>query len=269
MFSAFGRRAFAAAVLVRPTSATAVSMTRSLASFRATVALYKTVVQNVPPLGESITEGTISKWLKKEGDHVDADEVVCIVETDKVTVDLKSEYTGKFVKQIAQDEVKVDNPLFEIDVDDKGGSSGSSSEKKSEKKQSSSKEPAPKKEEPKENKSSEKAQATHKEDKSHDKTHGERTPSIKFLGKRSLLSKDQLDELHHQHHKPSSESSKAPQQQSQQQKSQQQPTTSKPKKQGNGIPFTDLRGGAFYGRPVISDKEAEAILSGGASLCSK
>ena len=38
----------------------------------------------VPVLGESITEATVSKWLKKEGDAVSADEPIVELETDKV-----------------------------------------------------------------------------------------------------------------------------------------------------------------------------------------
>jgi hypothetical protein len=73
--------------------------------YHGSLSLLKSVVQNVPPLGESITEGTIARWLKNEGDQVDVDEVVCIVETDKVTVDLKSEHAGKFLKKMADTEV--------------------------------------------------------------------------------------------------------------------------------------------------------------------
>ena len=40
----------------------------------------------VPVLGESITEATVSKWLKKEGDHVNQDEVIVEIETDKVVL---------------------------------------------------------------------------------------------------------------------------------------------------------------------------------------
>ena len=38
----------------------------------------------VPVLGESITEATVAKWLKKEGDTVEADEAIVELETDKV-----------------------------------------------------------------------------------------------------------------------------------------------------------------------------------------
>ena len=48
----------------------------------------------VPVLGESITEATVSKWLKKEGDKVDADEPIVELETDKVNLEVPSPVTG-------------------------------------------------------------------------------------------------------------------------------------------------------------------------------
>ena len=83
------------------------SFTRQLISrsFVSTKFVCKNIVQTVPALGESITEGSISKWLKNAGDQVDVDEVVCVVETDKVTVDIKSEFSGKFLKRIAEETV--------------------------------------------------------------------------------------------------------------------------------------------------------------------
>ena len=48
----------------------------------------------VPAVGESITEVTISTWLKKEGDHVALDEVIAEVESDKATFELPAEATG-------------------------------------------------------------------------------------------------------------------------------------------------------------------------------
>ena len=41
----------------------------------------------VPVLGESISEATVAKWLKKEGDSVEADEPIVELETDKVNLD--------------------------------------------------------------------------------------------------------------------------------------------------------------------------------------
>ena len=44
----------------------------------------------VPVLGESITEATVSKWLKNEGDSVEADEPLVELETDKVHLEVPS-----------------------------------------------------------------------------------------------------------------------------------------------------------------------------------
>ena len=48
----------------------------------------------VPVLGESITEATVSKWLKNEGDHVEADEPIVELETDKVNLEVPSPISG-------------------------------------------------------------------------------------------------------------------------------------------------------------------------------
>ena len=48
----------------------------------------------VPVLGESITEATVSKWLKQEGDKVDADEPIVELETDKVNLEVPSPVSG-------------------------------------------------------------------------------------------------------------------------------------------------------------------------------
>lgn len=56
-------------------------------------------------MGESITEGTIASWSKSEGDRVAVDDVIVIVETDKVTVDIKSTHAGVLTKKIAVDNV--------------------------------------------------------------------------------------------------------------------------------------------------------------------
>tara|TARA_B100001093_G_scaffold503484_1_gene557935 strand:- start:208 stop:1533 length:1326 start_codon:yes stop_codon:yes gene_type:complete len=49
----------------------------------------------VPALGESITEATVSKWLKNEGETVDADEPIVELETDKVNLEVPSPVTGQ------------------------------------------------------------------------------------------------------------------------------------------------------------------------------
>jgi 2-oxoglutarate dehydrogenase E2 component (dihydrolipoamide succinyltransferase) len=52
----------------------------------------------VPTLGESVTEATIAKWFKKVGDAVKADEPLCELETDKVTVEVPSPSSGKLLE---------------------------------------------------------------------------------------------------------------------------------------------------------------------------
>ncbi len=48
----------------------------------------------VPVLGESITEATISKWLKSKGDNINADEPIVELETDKVNLEVPSPIDG-------------------------------------------------------------------------------------------------------------------------------------------------------------------------------
>jgi 2-oxoglutarate dehydrogenase E2 component (dihydrolipoamide succinyltransferase) len=55
----------------------------------------------VPTLGESVTEATIATWFKKPGDSVAVDEMLCELETDKVTVEVPSPVTGKLVEIVA------------------------------------------------------------------------------------------------------------------------------------------------------------------------
>ena len=57
----------------------------------------------VPVLGESITEATVSKWLKNEGEAVDADEPIVELETDKVNLEVPSPVTGKLIEINSKD----------------------------------------------------------------------------------------------------------------------------------------------------------------------
>jgi 2-oxoglutarate dehydrogenase E2 component (dihydrolipoamide succinyltransferase) len=70
----------------------------------------------VPIMGESITQGNLAAWLVKSGDYVGADEVVASIETDKVTVEVRSPHGGFIAETFAGegDEVEVDAPLFSI-----------------------------------------------------------------------------------------------------------------------------------------------------------
>ena len=72
----------------------------------------------VPVLGESITEATISKWLKSKGESIDADEPIVELETDKVNIEVPSPIEGTLAKINFKngDVVEVGTILGEISV---------------------------------------------------------------------------------------------------------------------------------------------------------
>ena len=73
----------------------------------------------VPPLGESITEATVSRWLKKEGDLVAAGETLVELETDKITVEVPAIKAGVLASRARHDGdvVGVDDLLGELNED--------------------------------------------------------------------------------------------------------------------------------------------------------
>src|SRR5688572_8766668 len=72
----------------------------------------------VPALGESIVEGTIARWLKKEGDAVQKGDALVELETDKINVEVPSPASGVLVKRLKNDGdvVKVGETLGELDA---------------------------------------------------------------------------------------------------------------------------------------------------------
>ena len=58
----------------------------------------------MPQLGESVTEGTITRWLKNVGDHVNADEPLVEISTDKVDTEIPSPVTGILLSLAAQED---------------------------------------------------------------------------------------------------------------------------------------------------------------------
>ncbi|MDO5533612.1 MAG: biotin/lipoyl-containing protein, partial [Propionibacteriaceae bacterium] len=52
----------------------------------------------LPALGESVTEGTISRWLKEVGDTVEADEALVEISTDKVDTEIPSPVAGTLLE---------------------------------------------------------------------------------------------------------------------------------------------------------------------------
>ena len=57
----------------------------------------------MPQLGESVTEGTIGKWLKKVGEHVSKDEPIVEIITDKVNAEVPSPYEGTLTEILVQE----------------------------------------------------------------------------------------------------------------------------------------------------------------------
>ena len=57
----------------------------------------------VPTLGESVTEATVGTWFKKAGDNVAVDEMICELETDKVTIEVPSNINGVVSKIIVKE----------------------------------------------------------------------------------------------------------------------------------------------------------------------
>jgi 2-oxoglutarate dehydrogenase E2 component (dihydrolipoamide succinyltransferase) len=62
----------------------------------------------VPSLGESVSEATVSTWFKKEGDSVAQDEMLCELETDKVSVEVPAPASGTLTSIIAGEGTTVD-----------------------------------------------------------------------------------------------------------------------------------------------------------------
>jgi 2-oxoisovalerate dehydrogenase E2 component (dihydrolipoyl transacylase) len=76
----------------------------------------------MPQLGESVTEGTVDRWLKKEGDFVRRDEPLVEVVTDKVNAEVPSPFEGKLVRiEVGEGQtVPVGTALAELDVEGPG-----------------------------------------------------------------------------------------------------------------------------------------------------
>ena len=62
----------------------------------------------MPALGESVTEGTVTEWLKQVGDTVEVDEPIVEVSTDKVDSEVPSPYAGKIVKILVEEDETVE-----------------------------------------------------------------------------------------------------------------------------------------------------------------
>src|SRR5919107_2888748 len=77
----------------------------------------------MPRLGESVTEGTVTRWLKKEGERVEVDEPLLEVSTDKVDTEIPSPAAGVLTSiKVQEDEtVEVGVELALIGDEGEGG----------------------------------------------------------------------------------------------------------------------------------------------------
>lgn len=85
--------------------------------------MFATETVKVPKMGDSITEGTLASLVKQPGEFVEADEIVAVIDTDKVSVDIRSPHSGVISEYMAAegDQVEVDADFFKIDTDGKPG----------------------------------------------------------------------------------------------------------------------------------------------------
>src|SRR5213593_333917 len=70
----------------------------------------------MPQMGVSVSEGTITKWLKREGEHVEADEPLLEISTDKVDTEIPSPASGTVTQILVQEgeTVEVGTKLAQI-----------------------------------------------------------------------------------------------------------------------------------------------------------
>ena len=80
----------------------------------------------MPELGESVTEGTITQWLKKVGDKVEVDEPLLEVSTDKVDTEIPSPVAGTLVEILANEDDTVDVGAVIARIGDENASASSS-----------------------------------------------------------------------------------------------------------------------------------------------
>ena len=82
----------------------------------------------MPQLGESVSEGTVGRWLKQEGETIKRDEPLVEIITDKVTAEYPSPVTGRVVKILVKEDetVAVGAEIAEIEEAGSAASGGAS-----------------------------------------------------------------------------------------------------------------------------------------------
>src|SRR5688572_27212250 len=80
----------------------------------------------MPQLGETVAEGTVTKWYKKVGDTVKADDVLFDVETDKVSTEIPAQANGVITEILVQEGATAKVGVRLAVIQEKGGESGAS-----------------------------------------------------------------------------------------------------------------------------------------------
>ena len=190
------------------------------------------ITVNVPTMGDSITEGTIVEWCVPPGSRVSEGDVLALVETDKVTIDIKAEQEGVLVKQLGDVEavIEVGEGLYVLDTDTSVATSSVESNTNEvnisldAEQMLANDEPAP--------------------ILSSSSSTTARVPSIHFLGKEGwkklLTATDEPNQTTTTTTIPTSNSPSAP------------------------TSITQMPYSSMYGRPAITEEEMEALILGGA-----
>ena len=99
--------------LMRPALPSAMPAARGVG-----VRFFGTEVIPVPSMGDSITEGTVVEWTVGVGDAVKVDDIVVVIETDKVSVEVRTPVGGAITEHLAEVDavVEVGQPLFKVDT---------------------------------------------------------------------------------------------------------------------------------------------------------
>jgi 2-oxoglutarate dehydrogenase E2 component (dihydrolipoamide succinyltransferase) len=112
----------------------------------------------MPALGESVTEGTVTRWLKQEGEQVEADEPLLEVSTDKVDTEIPSPAAGVLTKILVSEDETVEVGA-QLAIIGGGGGSAASAPQQAAPKQEAPQQAAPKQEAPQQAPAEEKPQA--------------------------------------------------------------------------------------------------------------
>lgn len=138
----------------------------------------------VPELAESITEGTIAEWLVKKGDKIEKGDPVLELETDKVNVEVNSEYSGVLTEIVKEegDDVQVGDIIAHVDENGEADNSSEESEEdtqeEKEPKEESKKDSKKEQEEPKKKEKSKADKEEKKEEKTAEKSSKQNNDTI-------------------------------------------------------------------------------------------